>query len=219
MQGPNARRSIETRQLTLYGPITLTQGGVAVLGRYPIFLDGPTPGKRDIYWGFAIVLIKFSELFDEIGLDAILSDFHWELYNNEDGQLIAKSQDSQQLDNPVVDIIHVPNGNWTLKLSPLHGWPISEAVIVESILFGLAIFVAVSFVGWVTHQIIQDYYRKKEYAFQNEILENKVKERTAELDKLLQRIAEEEENTRTIMVFYKPFTYVSECCSRFRHYS
>ncbi len=55
-------KAIESRKLTLAGPFELIQGGTAVIGRYPVYIDkGSKPGK-DKFWGLSIVLIKLSEL-------------------------------------------------------------------------------------------------------------------------------------------------------------
>jgi len=52
-KNPYARLAIQSKELTLEGPIELAQGGVAVLGRYPVYLPNLETGEEE-FWGFSI---------------------------------------------------------------------------------------------------------------------------------------------------------------------
>lgn len=57
-----AHKAIEKRALYFAGPFELRQGGIAFVGRLPIFID-------DKFWGFSAVLIKLSTFLREAGID------------------------------------------------------------------------------------------------------------------------------------------------------
>ncbi|MBX2940724.1 MAG: PAS domain-containing protein [Cyclobacteriaceae bacterium] len=60
-----AFEAIERRQLFFAGPLSLKQGGTAVLGRLPIF-------KNNTFWGFSAVLIKLSTMLKAADIDTIV---------------------------------------------------------------------------------------------------------------------------------------------------
>lgn len=62
LEGTNTRQSarlaMETRSKIAVGPVTLLQGGSAMIARQPIFLD------TDTFWGFATVLVDMDNFFN-----------------------------------------------------------------------------------------------------------------------------------------------------------
>lgn len=58
----DAFEAIERKQLFFAGPFPLKQGGIAVLGRLPIFKNGN-------FWGFSAVLIKLSTILKAADID------------------------------------------------------------------------------------------------------------------------------------------------------
>lgn len=62
-----AFEAIERKELFFAGPLVLKQGGIALLGRLPIF-------KNDKFWGFSAVLIKLSTLLEAAGIDTLARD-------------------------------------------------------------------------------------------------------------------------------------------------
>ena len=62
-----ALAAIESRELTLAGPFTLVQGGVAVIGRLPVFVPDGAGGDR--FWGFTITLIRLPTLLGATNLE------------------------------------------------------------------------------------------------------------------------------------------------------
>lgn len=62
-----AFEAIERRELFFAGPLALKQGGIALLGRLPIF-------KGNEFWGFSAVLIKLSTLLEAAGIDTLARD-------------------------------------------------------------------------------------------------------------------------------------------------
>lgn len=65
-QGPSVHRAMRERRPVLAGPVTLVQGGQAIIHRTPIFLDG-AEGRRH-YWGLVSVPIDYTALLERAGL-------------------------------------------------------------------------------------------------------------------------------------------------------
>lgn len=57
-----ARKAIDTRKMYYQGPVKLSQGGVGVVGRLPLYIDNK-------FWGFSAVVIKIEKLFKNAGID------------------------------------------------------------------------------------------------------------------------------------------------------
>jgi PAS domain S-box-containing protein len=68
-----ALKAISRKALFFAGPFELKQGGTAVVGRLPIFIDNS-------FWGFSVVLIKLSTLLNASGInDASNSVYRYQL--------------------------------------------------------------------------------------------------------------------------------------------
>lgn len=119
-----AHIAVARRQLTIAGPFELIQGGVGVVGRYPIFLTDRS--GRNNFWGFSIVLIRVPELLNAAGIIEVAHDgYRYELCrmppNGGDCLAFARSGDGA-LQDPVTVPVDVPNGHWELSLAPEEGW-------------------------------------------------------------------------------------------------
>ncbi len=71
LEDPNVREealhAMRERKMYFAGPLELRQGGLAVIGRLPVFI------KND-FWGFAAVIIKLETLLEESGLEKLSAD-------------------------------------------------------------------------------------------------------------------------------------------------
>jgi len=147
---PNAIAAIKSKQLTLEGPIELIQGGVAVIGRYPVFLPNAKTGE-DEFWGFTTALIELSKLLEGVDIHRLISkNYHFKLSRvvSETGEPIvfAKSSDDI-LGNPVSVDIHIPNGKWTLSVVPKTGWHSYYYLTLEWLLVLISCW-AISFLSY-----------------------------------------------------------------------
>jgi PAS domain S-box-containing protein len=145
--------AIDTHKLTLAGPFELVQGGLAVIGRLPVFL--PDQYGADQFWGFTTALIRIPEFLAqsnlprlaEAGYDYQLS--HLDLTSGK--PVVFAGSTAGQLHQPVVHAIEVPNGKWFLSIAPQRGW-------VHPSLFAAAAIVALlisTFVASVTRTVLQ----------------------------------------------------------------
>jgi len=113
-----AALAIANRKLTLAGPFELVQGGIAVIGRNPIFLKN-SEGK-EIFWGFASVLTYLDELLSNTDLDILKTKgYRYQLSNisgNTEYIFAQSHEDMSSTETIVKQVIKVPNGTWILYM-------------------------------------------------------------------------------------------------------
>lgn len=105
-----AYRAIEKKELYFAGPFELKQGGIAIVGRLPIFIDHQ-------FYGFSVVLIKLSTLLKAAGIDNTqTSDFIYQLskVNPTTHQEDFFVANNTPLDKQQSVSIEVPDGEWKL---------------------------------------------------------------------------------------------------------
>lgn len=112
-----ARKAVSTRKTTLAGPFELIQGGVAVIGRQPVFVED---GRQENFWGFASALIHLDELlkvarFDELEKQGYAYELSFKEIGTGKTKMIQASA-SQLGDFWHQESIQVPNSFWTLKI-------------------------------------------------------------------------------------------------------
>jgi sensor domain CHASE-containing protein len=72
LRNQEALKAIAKRELFFAGPFQLRQGGLAVVGRLPIFRDND-------FWGFSVVLIRLPTLLRAAGISQHDSEFVYQL--------------------------------------------------------------------------------------------------------------------------------------------
>ncbi|RZK43079.1 MAG: PAS domain S-box protein [Pedobacter sp.] len=56
------KKTIDTKKMYYQGPVKLTQGGVGIIGRLPVFIDNK-------FWGFSAIVIDLETFFKSAGID------------------------------------------------------------------------------------------------------------------------------------------------------
>jgi diguanylate cyclase (GGDEF)-like protein/PAS domain S-box-containing protein len=116
--------ALETKKLTLAGPFTLRQGGVAVVGRLPVFLDDEAGRER--FWGFTTALIKIPDLLAASRLgDSVAAGYNYELsriHPDTRRRDVFATSSNLPLEDAVSYRIEVPNGVWALDIARADGW-------------------------------------------------------------------------------------------------
>ncbi len=103
-----ALKAIEKREMFFAGPFELRQGGLAILGRLPVFRD-------DKFQGFSVALIRFPTMLKAIGVDGN-SGFIYQLSKKDpisgETQFFLPVPDGTDVKDFVA--IDVPEGEWRL---------------------------------------------------------------------------------------------------------
>jgi PAS domain S-box-containing protein len=128
-----ALKAIEKRELFFAGPFELKQGGVAVVGRLPIYKNGT-------FWGFSVVLIKLSTLLKAAGIEKNLPNFDFQLskVNPSTGKEEFFLEKTFDINDSQVVAIDVPDGEWKLYVNPKVSSASVQHLLPVSI-FGLAL--------------------------------------------------------------------------------
>ncbi len=171
-QAREATKARDSGKLTLAGPLNLVQGGLGVVGRLPIFLTDSRGDSK--FWGFSFVTLRFPQALAAANLGLINErGYAYELWRNvpeSGGRQIIDASQGEALSSPVNAVLELPNGQWTLSVSPLAGWHATQntgfqmgAALVFSLLM--------AYVAWLAFEM----------KLRDQRLETEVTERTAEI--------------------------------------
>ncbi len=121
-----AQAAKETGSLVFGGPFTLKQGGEALVGRLPVYID--KNNDPDAFWGIVSVTLKYPEALDGVALNLLEAQgFSYEIWriNPEDGerQTIAQSHLSHSKNARFIEKeIKILNAVWYFRVSPVRMW-------------------------------------------------------------------------------------------------
>jgi PAS domain S-box-containing protein len=126
-----ARLALQTGRLTLAGPFPLIQGGEAIIGRLPIFFDGPE--KK--FWGFSTALIRMPDLVKTTHLEDLEAQGYsymlWRIHPDTSKQHVFARTARPLPEEAVTAAIDVPNGRWFLSIAPQEGWFNGKRIAAE----------------------------------------------------------------------------------------
>ena len=116
----------ESGNLIFGGPFNLVQGGQALVGRLPVYLDEPDGNKR--FWGLVSVTLEYPRVLDEVRLSEFESaGFLYEIWrispDTNDKQIIAKSAGSiNEHIHYIEKCVPILNAQWFLRIAPARQW-------------------------------------------------------------------------------------------------
>lgn len=162
-----AQLAVEEKRLTLAGPFPLVQGGIAVIGRNPVFL---LKEGVEQFWGFTSALIFLDVLLSVTDLDDLESkgySYQLSRIHPDTGKAeVFASSKSSLLRQYHSQVINVPNSQWALSISYPYTYQANFGYVAS---FVLALAVA-----WLLYNIL----------LQPEKLRLKVEEKTHQLKTL-----------------------------------
>ena len=128
-----ARFARDTGRLTVAGPLPLTQGGIGVVSRLPIFL--PDSAGKPAFWGFTSVAYRLGDLLQGVSLSDLESrGYHYELWRLDADtgarRVIAASRTTGPLVQPVRQSLEVSDNAWNLDMAPVGGWANRERLVL-----------------------------------------------------------------------------------------
>ena len=126
------KKAIEMRKMYFQGPVKLTQGGIGVVGRLPLFIN-------DKFWGFSAVVIKLDTLFKTAGID----NKKYEYYQFQFSKFNAITQKEdffmpmpKNFSKALSKSITFPDGDWKLYVVNVKGFD-TWAQMLGAVVFGL----------------------------------------------------------------------------------
>ncbi len=108
-----AFRAMRKKEMYFAGPFELRQGGLAVVGRLPVFI------KND-FWGFAAVIIQLESLLQEAGLEKLGGDkydFQFSKVDVKTGKETYFLPQLSALSGYYTENISFPDGDWKVYIA------------------------------------------------------------------------------------------------------
>lgn len=138
-----AFKSISTQKMYFAGPLKLKQGGMGIVGRFPIF-------QNNKFWGFSAVILKLETLLKSSGIDNVDQSkyyFQFSKYNAVEKKEIFYLSNKGDFSNNYKISIRIPDGDWKLSIISKHQNYFYIQIVTPAIigillatLFGLLIY-------------------------------------------------------------------------------
>jgi signal transduction histidine kinase len=179
----DAQRAIESGRITLTGPVDLIQGGVGLVAREAVTVNGE-------FWGFSNIALDLEAVLNEAELDNPDSELTFALRDSDGNVFFGDPEIFDAF--PVMRQVDLPDGAWEVAAEPLSGWTATvQPALLLFRLGGLAVVLLLSSLGFlvINRQVrLQSAVaaRTRELAEANILLETRVQTRTRELWTLLQ---------------------------------
>ncbi len=126
VQRPMVELARDSRSLVVAGPLELVQGGRAIIGRAPVFLNDVTSGEHT-FWGIVSAPIDFDGLLDNVGLNAqhLLIDIALrhgnQRFTGESSRAFFGAERVFATD-PVIMPVSLGAVEWEIAATPIGGW-------------------------------------------------------------------------------------------------
>lgn len=124
-QWPPVQRMFESRQPVLAGPTGLLQGGIAIIGRMPIFTAGSHGPGSGPPWGLVAIPILLDSLLGAAGITGPDSGLDLAIRGRDglgaQGAVFFGASAVFDADPVVLDVV-LPGGRWQLAAVPMGGW-------------------------------------------------------------------------------------------------
>lgn len=118
-------RARATGRLVMAGPLELVQGGIGIVGRFPVLID--RPNEPPIFWGIVSAVIDVDRLYANSGITAADFDLDLTIRGRDgkglDGEIFFGSENVLAR-GPLVSMVSIPGGTWELAATPKGGWPV-----------------------------------------------------------------------------------------------
>ncbi|RED95642.1 PAS domain S-box protein [Marinoscillum furvescens] len=122
LQDPNrnkeALKAIERKHMYYAGPFELKQGGQAIVGRLPIFIDNN-------FWGFSAVIISLEKFLNNSGIDQVTGGkYHVQFakINPNTGEEEFFLPRKEGYPNSASEKVVISQGGWVLYVDPVGGF-------------------------------------------------------------------------------------------------
>lgn len=136
-----AYKAIEKRKMFFAGPLKLRQGGLAVVGRLPVFI-------KNEFWGFSAVIIKLQHLLKQSGIFDFAAGeykFQFSKIDPDTGEEVFFLKGFDSSDEAYSEKVSLPDGDWKIYIAPIDPksdfegiFPLSAFILFVSIGMGIA---------------------------------------------------------------------------------
>jgi PAS domain S-box-containing protein len=129
------QRAIESREVTLTGPLELVQGGQGLIARQAVY-------QGNAYWGLVNMVLDMPTMLEEADLGEQPGDIGFALRDASGRVFYGPEQVFET--SPVLSVIRFPDDAWELAAAPSEGWqatargPLRVFQVAGLIIVGLA---------------------------------------------------------------------------------
>lgn len=138
-----ALKSIAKKKMYFAGPFELKQGGVGIVGRFPVF-------QNNKFWGFSAVIIELETFLETSGIKNVDDSkyyFQFSKYNIEEQKEIFYLPNKTDFSKNYNICTDIPDGDWKLYLISKHQNYLYSQIVIPAIigfilagLFGILIY-------------------------------------------------------------------------------
>jgi len=142
-----ANKAIETRKIYFAGPFELKQGGIAVVGRLPVFI------KKE-FWGFSAVIIKLENLLRQSGMKKLAGGKYQFQFSKKDvvtGEEIFFLPEIKNLNKSYSKSVRLSDGDWKVYIASKN----PNAILFLILPIGFLILILAAWLGWITSKVLK----------------------------------------------------------------
>src|SRR5680860_349390 len=142
-----ATKAIETRKMYFAGPIELKQGGIAVVGRLPVFIQNE-------FWGFSAVLIKLENLLKQSGIEKLAGGKYQFQFSKKDvltGEEIFFLPEIENLNKSYSKSVTLPDGDWRFYIASKN----PNEILFLILPIGFLILILAAWLGWIISEVLE----------------------------------------------------------------
>lgn len=142
-----ALKSIASQKMYFAGPLKLKQGGVGIVGRFPVF-------QNNKFWGFSAVIIKLDKLLKSSGINNVDdSKYYFQLSKKNPVNLeeVFYLPNKSDFSNNYNISVTIPDGEWKLYLISKHHNYLYYQIFISAILG----FIFAALFGFVVNSFLK----------------------------------------------------------------
>jgi len=142
-----AYKAIVTRKMYFAGPFELKQGGIAVVGRLPVFI------KKE-FWGFSAVIIKLENLLRQSGIKKLAGgkyQFQFSKIDALTGKETFFLPEIKNLNESYSKSVTLPDGDWKVYIASKN----PNEILFLILPIGFLILILAAWLGWMTSKELE----------------------------------------------------------------
>ncbi len=151
LEDPNvnqeAYRAMLDKKMYFAGPLELRQGGLAVIGRLPIYIQNE-------FWGFSAVIIKLETLFEAAGMQKLRADKYDFQFSKLDPKTGKETYFLPPISGESVNYsenISFQDGDWKVYIALKH----PREILYSLIPIGFFMLLLASWLGWAMTNLLK----------------------------------------------------------------
>lgn len=142
-----AFRAMTNKRMYFAGPLELKQGGVAIVGRFPVYI-------KNEFWGFTAVIIKLETLLNHSGIAELTGKkyrFQFSKIDVSTGEETYFIPPYEAPDKAYSQFANLPDGDWKFYIAPVDTREILKAIFPLAFL----IFLLAVWLGWAMTNLLR----------------------------------------------------------------